>query len=127
MNDFLLFLFERKLFTFYLNNICKKKAMKTIQIKQIRFNNFNDRVCCKGNVTINHLSLESSIEFNYSALNQMLGLLNREFEISVNELIQEEKIDEAVYYTIDFRNEALPIVDLGLINTTGNWPLKISA
>jgi len=101
--------------------------MKTIQIKQISFNNFNDRVCCKGSVTINHLSLESSIEFNYSALNQMLGLLNREYEISVNELIQEEKIDEAVYYTIDFRNEALPIVDLGLINTTGNWPLKISA
>jgi len=102
--------------------------MKTIIIQEINFNNHTDKVVCRGQLRINQLSFESSIELNFSCLNRLLGYLGNHFNgVSVFDLIKEDRLGNDIYYSLMLNGFNIKEINLEALALMGAHPLKISA
>ncbi len=106
----------------------KTTQMKRISIRKIQYTNFSNKALCYGVLTLNNLSIDSCIEVTFSHLNRMIGSINAQLiGVSIYELIQEEKNDSEVYYTINLSDYALDEIILNKSDSDGFQPLRISA
>ena len=102
--------------------------MKTIIIQEINFNNHTDKVVCRGQLRINQLSFESSIELSFSCLNRLLGYIGRHLNgISVFDLIKEEQLEDDIFYSLSISGFNVEEINLEVLALRGAHPLKISA
>jgi len=119
---------RRKSFTFYCYNLCKNVNMKTIIIQEINFNNHTDKVVCRGQLRINQLSFESSIELTFSCLNRLLGYIGRHLNgVSIFDLIKEDQLGNDIYYSLMLNDFNIKEINLEALALMGAHPLKISA
>jgi len=84
----------------------KLKAMKQlIAIQKIEFNNFNNEVLLKAEITKENLSYPSTLLLHQQDLNRLINLIQiQNEEIEVLDLLQSDELEDMVHYKLELNN-----------------------